>query len=93
MPITLVSPINEMPQPAAERPKPLPTLAGKTVGMLDISKPGGSTFLDRVESILIERHGVLRVLRETKPTFTKPAPEAVIEKLRGADAVIEALAD
>jgi len=60
---------------------------------LDISKPGGSVFLDRIERLLQERYGVARVVRQAKPTFTKRAPDEVIEKLRGVDAVIEALAD
>jgi len=71
----------------------LPTLAGKTVGLLDISKPGSSVFLDRIERLLRERYGVARVVRAAKPTFTKRAPGDVIEQLRGAHAVIEALAD
>ena len=33
------------------------------------------------------------VIREMKPTFAKPAPPGVMEKIRGADAVIEGLAD
>ncbi len=93
MPVSLINPMNETPRNAAARPPRLKTLAGKSVGLLDISKPGGSVFLDRVESLLRERHGVARVERVTKPTFTKPAPEAVVEKLRDLDAVIEALAD
>jgi hypothetical protein len=41
----------------------------------------------------VERHAVARVLREIKPTYTKPAPEQLLEKLRNVDSVIEALAD
>ena len=93
MPVILVNPMNEAPQAAAARPPRLATLAGKTLGLLDISKPGGSIFLDRIEALLRERYGVTRVERLSKPTFTKPAPEAVIGQLRGLDAVIEALAD
>ena len=93
MPIVLVNPMNEAPRVAMRSAPRLGTLAGGTVGLLDISKPGGNVFLDRVEQLLKERYGVARVIRETKPTFTKPAPEAVIEKFRGAGAVIEALAD
>jgi hypothetical protein len=67
-------------------------LAGRTVGLLDISKPRGNVFLDHLERLLSER-GVA-VKRYRKPTFTKPAPDA----LRGQIAeecqlVIEALAD
>jgi hypothetical protein len=71
----------------------LETLAGKTVALLDISKPGGSYFLDRLEATLRRRFGVAQVLREQKPTYTKPAPASLLETLRGVDAVIEALAD
>ena len=79
---------------AAGVPAPrLGSLQGRHIALLDISKPGGSHFLDRLESILVTRYGAGSIARETKPTFTKPAPASLIEKLRGADAVIEALAD
>jgi hypothetical protein len=71
----------------------LDTLAGKTIALLDISKPGGSYLLDRIESVLTQKFGVSKIIREQKPTYTKPAPASLLEKLRGVDAVIEALAD
>jgi hypothetical protein len=93
MPITLVNPMNEIaPSSAAPAPR-LMKIEGTTVALLDISKPGGSIFLDRMERLLRERHSVSSVIREMKPTFAKPAPAGVIEKIRSADAVIEALAD
>jgi hypothetical protein len=88
----LVNPCNELRPTAASAPR-LSTLDGKTVALLDISKPGGSVFLDRLEQLLLEHHGVVSVVRQTKPTYTKPAPAQVLEKLRTVDAVIEALAD
>jgi hypothetical protein len=93
MPTTLVNPMNERAPQAAPAAARLSTLQGKTIALLDISKPGGSVFLDRVEILLKERYGVASVVRAMKPTFAKPAPAGVIEKIRGADAVIEALAD
>jgi hypothetical protein len=93
MPITLVNPLNEiLPQAGIAAPRLL-ELKGKTIALLDISKPGGSIFLDRIERLLKERHGVASVIREMKPTFAKPAPSGIIENIRSADAVIEALAD
>jgi hypothetical protein len=76
-------------------PARLNTLAGKTVALLDISKPGGSVFLDRLAQLLVERYSVARVVRAAKPTFTRPAPRDVIQGLldAGAQAVVEALAD
>ncbi|MBS1786397.1 MAG: hypothetical protein JST85_01670 [Acidobacteria bacterium] len=95
MPITLVNPLDETVREQRKAAPKLDTLSGKIVGLLDISKPGGSVFLDRMESLLRERFGVANVVRAMKPTFTKPAPEAIIDQLLKArcDVVIEALAD
>jgi hypothetical protein len=93
MPVTLVHPGNEAVPQAAPPPARLASLSGKKIGLLDISKPGGSFFLDRLEKILRERYAVAEVVRARKPTFAKNAPAQVIEQLRSMDAVIEALAD
>lgn len=93
MPLILVNPMNESIVRAAAPPPRLQSLAGKKIGLLDISKPGGSIFLDRLEKILREQFQVGEVFRAKKPTFTKNAPDPVIEQLRSMDAVIEALAD
>jgi hypothetical protein len=72
---------------------PRPTsLRGKTVGLLDISKPRGDVFLDRVEQRLTEFGA--NVLRYKKPTFTKPAPVDLRHEIATqCELVIEALAD
>jgi len=93
MPITLVSPMNDtMAAPGRAAPR-LERLAGTRLALLDISKPGGSVFLDRLEHRLRERFGVATILRTQKATYTKPARPDVLDALRGVDAVIEALAD
>jgi hypothetical protein len=89
----LVNPLDEHASGTRTPAPRLETLAGRTIGLLDISKPGGSVFLDRLERILMERHGVAEVVRVAKPTYTKPAPAEVLEGLRFVDGVIEALAD
>lgn len=93
MPITLVNPLNETVVKAAAPPARLASLAGKKIGLLDISKPGGSFFLDRLEKIFRERYQAGEIVRAKKPTFSKNAPDGVIEQLRGMDAVVEGLAD
>jgi hypothetical protein len=72
---------------------PRPTsLQGKTVGLLDISKPRGDIFLNRIEQRL-QGLGVT-VLRYKKPTFTKPAPVDLRHEIATqCELVIEALAD
>ena len=95
MHMILVNPMRESaPEPAVAAPR-LRTLAGKTLALLDISKPGGSIFLDRLAALLTEREGVAAVHRFQKPTFAKPVPPPVLEALVAAhpDGVIEALAD
>ena len=90
---TLVNPLDERAR-APQSPAPrLDSLEGKRLALLDINKPGGKAFLDRLEQILKERYGVAEVLRETKPTYTKPAPGALLERLAFVGGVIEALAD
>jgi hypothetical protein len=89
---TILDPTGE--QTVAERARlarPV-TLEGLTVGLLDISKPRGDIFLNRIEQRLNEIGA--NVKRYKKPTFAKPAPvdlrhEIAIE----CQVVIEALAD
>lgn len=88
-----VSPFDDRasePFPPAVR---LKSLAGKRVALLSIRKPKSAEFLDELGRILTEQHGAV-VVQTEKPTFTRPAPSEVLERLRGsADAVVEALAD
>ena len=93
MSFVLVSPMHEREERAASPAARLDRMDGKTVALLDISKPGGSVFLDRMEQILRDRHGVASIIRVAKPTFAKPAPEDVMAAVRHVDAVVEALAD
>lgn len=76
-------------RPAAPR---LASLAGATVALLDISKPRGDVFLDRIEELLVADGATVK--RVAKPTFTKPAPVDLRQEIAtSCDAVIEALAD
>jgi hypothetical protein len=83
--------------PTAEREpegRPLAARAGRPgkVALLDIRKPRGDVFLHELEALLRQRG--IEVLREAKPTFTKPAPIDLRREISDrCDAVIEALAD
>jgi hypothetical protein len=67
-------------------------LAGQTIGLLDISKPRGDVFLDRLEQRLVEAGATVK--RYRKPTFTKPAPVDLRHEIAtNCTLVIEALAD
>ena len=74
----------QLPRPAG--------LTGQRIGLLDISKPGGRVFLDRVEERLTAAGA--QVTRYSKPTFTKPAPVDLRHEIAtNCTLVIEALAD
>ncbi len=94
MSVILVNPMSEVRHDGVPPATRIDTLSGKRIGLLDISKPGGDVFLNRLETLLKER-GAAEVLRFRKPTFAKPAPEAVLAQIRAAapDALVEALAD
>lgn len=69
-------------------------LNGKVIGMLDISKPNGNYFLDRIAERIQADYQPKQIIRTMKPTFTRPAPEEVRKELeQQCDIVIEALAD
>ena len=89
---TILDPTSE--RAVAERARlPRPeSLAGLTVGLLDISKPRGDVFLDRLEERLTALDA--RVQRYRKPTFAKPAPVDLRHRIATeCQVVIEALAD
>ena len=90
--ITILDPTNES-TPAARQLLARPaSIKGLTVGLLDISKPRGNVFLNRIEELLTERGAT--VLRFSKPTFTKPAPVDLRQEIATqCNLVIEALAD
>ena len=75
-----------------ERLPRLPFLAGKTVALLDISKPRGDVFLDCLDQKL--KAMGLDVRRYRKPTFARLAPVDLKHRIAAeCDVVIEALAD
>jgi hypothetical protein len=88
----ILDPGNEA-QPAVRELLPRPeSIEGKVVGLLDISKPRGDVFLDRLEQRLAEAGATVK--RYRKPTFTKPAPVDLRHEIASqCEVVIEALAD
>ena len=79
---------------AATRPRitrPI-DLKGLTVGLLDISKPRGDVFLDKVEELLNALD--VKVQRFMKPTFARVAPTELKQDIAAqVDLVVEGLAD
>lgn len=78
--------------PLKRTPAPRAATLGGVIGLLDIRKPRGDVFLDRLAERLCATG--LEVRRFTKPTFTRPAPHDLRSEIAAScTAVIEALAD
>lgn len=88
----LLDPTSEL-QPVARRAAPpVPSLSAATVGLLDIAKPRGAVFLDRLEELLHERE--VAVERFRKPTHAKVCPPDLRRRIiQRCSAVVVALAD
>jgi hypothetical protein len=79
--------VNEL--PLARRPR---SLAGKQIGLLSNGKANATLLLANIEQRLGARAGGLTIVWCEKGA-AEPAPEDVLERLRGCDAVITAIAD
>ena len=90
--IQLLDPTAETASVRRERRPPPPSLEGLTLGLVDIGKARGSTFLDRLELHFAER-GV-PVKRYAKPTNTRTAPIDLAQTIaEEVDVVVDALSD
>jgi hypothetical protein len=79
------------PQRRPRRARPT-SLESGTIALLDINKPRGNEFLDRLEELLAARG--YRVERFRKPRFSAIAPTELKQQIAGrCAAVVEALAD
>jgi hypothetical protein len=76
-------------QPRLARPQ---SIAGMTIGLLDIAKMRGDEFLDRLDELLTERGHVVK--RYRKKHFTHLAPLELKQQIKSeCDLVVEGLAD
>ncbi len=88
----LLDPTSERSPASRERLARPDRLEGLTVGLLDISKPRGDVFLDRLDERLTARG--ITVKRYMKPTVAKPAPLPLAQQIgTEVDLMIEGLAD
>jgi hypothetical protein len=80
-------------QPRQSR-QSLDKLAGKVIGFIDNSKPNFNLLVEDLSQMLIEKHGVARVILRRKRSASQGAPEAVLNELVGeADAIIAGSGD
>ena len=92
MTLTLLDPTDERKPALRERLARPESLAGLTIGLLDISKPRGDVFLDQLQAQMMEQGWQTK--RYMKPTFARVAPAELVHTIANeCDVVVEALAD
>ena len=91
---TLVDPTTQpIPISFAEAPR-LRDLRGKTLGLIDDSKPNAKELLDELAALLEDRFETRVGMYHRKPSASKPAdPNAVTEMAEKCDYVIVAVGD
>lgn len=93
MSLTLLDPTNEE-KPVTRQVSQRPDSITGRIAFLDIAKRRSDEFLDRLQEAIEQRLPQVEINRYTKPTFSKPAPEALRQEIRDAnDFVVIALAD
>ncbi len=56
-------------------------LRGKTVGLLNNTKPNSAVLLEQLAELLQQRFGVAEVLMFAKPSFAVPADDALLGQI------------
>jgi hypothetical protein len=93
MSVTILDPTDER-VPIERRITPRPDKITGVIGLLDIRKPRGNVLLDELEALLSARLPGVALKRYQKPTFTKPCPDDLRQKMKAeCDFIVEALAD
>jgi hypothetical protein len=92
--LVLVSPVNEpVPTDSTSAPR-LAGLDGKRVGLLDNSKSKAGQLLDAVTTILQAQYGFTAIVRQRKPSASKPAAPTVIDEFaKTCDLVLVGVGD
>ncbi|MGY1592206.1 hypothetical protein ACI789_23065 [Geodermatophilus sp. SYSU D00965] len=72
----------------------LTTLRGRTLGLLDNTKPNGAALLSELGSVLTARYGVKEVLMYSKPYFGTPVEPTQTQRIfEECDFAITAIGD
>lgn len=72
----------------------LPSLRGKTVGLIDNHKKNADVYLEELGRLLHERYGVARLVTYRKDSQSIPTSDVVLDQLAAeCDAIIHGVAD
>jgi hypothetical protein len=72
----------------------LPSLQGRTVGLIDNHKRNANVYLEALGQLLQDQYGVSRLVTYRKISQSMPTPDEVLDQLASeCDAIIHAVAD
>ena len=91
--IEVLDPTHDEAASSVEAAPRLGDLTGITVGIVSNGKPGTVPFFDALADELRTRHGVADVVRVTKPNYSAPAGDEVLEPARTWHALIAGVGD
>jgi hypothetical protein len=75
-------------------PRRFTTLDGARLGLLGNSKLNADAVLAAIGNLLHERYALETIVARTKPSFSHPAPPALVDEMAGAcDLVIAGVGD
>jgi hypothetical protein len=75
-------------------PRRFRTLDGVRVGLLGNSKLNADAVLVAIGDLLKERYAVDSVFMRSKPTFSKPAPDELVDEMvKNADVIVTGVGD
>ncbi|HLF78786.1 MAG TPA: hypothetical protein VJB57_15000 [Dehalococcoidia bacterium] len=75
-------------------PRRFRTLDGVRLGLLGNTKLNADAVLLAIGDLLKERYAIESVFMRTKPTFSRPAPEALVEEMaQHSDLVVTGIGD
>jgi hypothetical protein len=93
MSFLVLDPTSEKAAPlGAAAPRP-GTLKGKTVGFISNGKKGTKGFFAHLERLLVEEHGVAKVVIRTKSNYSAPADADIVAEIKHWDAAISGIGD
>jgi hypothetical protein len=93
VPITVLNPTSRGDVQPLRLARPLASLDGQVIGVLDNGKVNSDRILQYAAEILRERYHVREVLWRRKHDFSRPAPAALLAELSACDAIIAGIGD
>ena len=91
--IEVYDPVAGGPEIAAPARRTLETLRGAVVGFIDNAKPNFNYLVDDLAQLLVERHGVARVVKHRKPGQVPVAQDVLAGLADECDVVITGSGD